>query len=47
MAVGRKNGRKLRASKVKTSWKNMVIYFFLFLFVTFVFMSFSQSKTTP
>jgi len=47
MAVGRKNGRKLRVSKVKTSWKNMIVYFFLFLFVAFVFMSFSQTKTTP
>ncbi|HZJ18452.1 MAG TPA: ATP-dependent zinc metalloprotease FtsH [Patescibacteria group bacterium] len=42
MTNGRKNNRKLKSTKVKASWKNIIVYLFLFLFVAFIFMGFSQ-----
>ncbi len=53
-ANGKKNNKKQKIVKVKinTSWKNIFIYAFLFLFAMFLFMGFNQQpfedvKTVP
>jgi cell division protease FtsH len=45
MPNGKRINRKIRP-KVKTSWKNIVVYVVIFLFMAFLFIGFNQSSTS-